>query len=129
MKVKQLPEDFQVEELTHVTPAAQGRFAFYRLDKRGWSTPDAIQAVRRRWQIDWQRISYGGLKDRHALTRQYFTILHGQRHVLTHHSVRVTYLGQVAAPYSSQDVQANRFRVVVRDLTAERLPAAPPAPP
>src|SRR5947209_5326874 len=123
MKVKQLPEDFQVEELTHVTPASQGRFAFYRLEKRGWSTLDAIQAVRRRWQVDWQRISYGGLKDRHALTAQYFTILHGPRRGLTHHGVRVQYLGHVAAPYSSNDIQANRFRVVVRHLTAEQVVA------
>src|SRR5437764_631314 len=124
MKVKQLPEDFQVEELTHVSPATDGRFAFYQLDKRGWSTPDAIQAVRRRWQVDWQRISFGGLKDRHALTRQYFTILHGPRRGLTHHGVRVQYLGQVAAPYSSQDIAANRFRVIVRHLTADQIAAA-----
>jgi tRNA pseudouridine13 synthase len=123
MKVKQLPEDFQVEELTHVTPAGQGRFAFYRLEKRGWSTPDAIQAVRRRWQVDWQRISYGGLKDRHALTGQYFTILHGPRRGLTHHGVRVQYLGHVETPYSSHDIEANRFRIVVRHLTAEQVVA------
>src|SRR3954451_18423878 len=124
MKVKQLPEDFQVEELTHASPAADGRFAFYQLDKRGWSTLDAIQAVRRRWQVDWQRISYGGLKDRHALRRQYFTILHGPRRGLTHQGVRVQYVGQLAAPYSSRDIAANRFRVVVRHLTGGQVTAS-----
>jgi tRNA pseudouridine13 synthase len=69
MKLKQLPDDFQVEELTELVPGDQGSFAFYRLDKKGWTTLDALQAVRRRWHLDWQRLSYGGLKDRHALTR------------------------------------------------------------
>ena len=48
MKLKQQPEDFQVEELTDIAPTGQGAFALYRLEKRGWSTPDALAAVRRR---------------------------------------------------------------------------------
>ena len=49
MKVKQQPEDFQVEERTDMAPG-EGPFALYRLEKRGWTTPDALQVVRRRWQ-------------------------------------------------------------------------------
>src|SRR4051812_27815586 len=48
MKVKQQPEDFQVEELTDVAPTGHGPFALYRLEKRSWSTPDALSAIRRR---------------------------------------------------------------------------------
>ena len=89
MKLKQLPEDFQVEELTHVVPAGQGAFALYRLDKSGWATPDAIQAIRRRWGLDLQRVSYGGLKDRHATTAQYLTIYRGHQRGLTHHQLKL----------------------------------------
>ena len=68
MKLKQLPEDFQVEELTDVVGGTEGPFAFYQLEKEGWTTPDALAAVRRRWKLDVNRVSYGGLKDRHART-------------------------------------------------------------
>jgi tRNA pseudouridine13 synthase len=119
MKVKQQPDDFQVEELTDVVTAAEGPFAFYRLTKTGWTTPDALAAMRRRWKIDLRRLSYGGLKDRHARTAQYLTIHHGPRRDLTHHTVEVRYLGQVAAAYTSADIRGNRFRVTVRALTAE----------
>ena len=34
-------------------------------------------AVRRRWRIDFRRLSYGGLKDRHAVTSQFLTIFRG----------------------------------------------------
>ena len=42
MKLKQQPDDFFVEELTDVQPGEAGEFALYRLDKRGWTTPDAV---------------------------------------------------------------------------------------
>jgi tRNA pseudouridine13 synthase len=124
MKVKQRPEDFQVEELTDVAPADHGPFAFYRLEKRGWSTPDALAALRRRWRIDLRRLSYGGLKDRHAHTVQYLSIFHGLQRDLTHHEVRVQYLGQITEPYSSKDIRANRFKLTLRGVEANQVPAA-----
>lgn len=121
MKLKQQPDDFQVEEITAVTPSA-GPHALYRLSKRGWSTPDALAAVRRRWRVEPRRISYGGLKDRHAATVQYLTIFHGPRRNLRHHDIEVQYLGQVGTPYTSHDIQGNRFRLTVRDLQPDARP-------
>src|SRR5437773_7113350 len=105
MKLKQTPEDFQVEELTDVVPTGEGPFALYRMEKRGWATPDALAAVRRRWKIQPNRLSYGGLKDRHALTVQYLTIFRGPSRKLTHHDIHLEYLGQVPVAYTSQDIR------------------------
>jgi tRNA pseudouridine13 synthase len=124
MKVKQRPEDFQVEELTDVTPAEPGAFAFYRLEKRGWSTPDALAAIRRRWRIEPRRLSYGGLKDRHAVTVQYLTIFHGPRRNLQQQGIALDYLGQLSHAYSSADIRANRFHVTVRHLIADGMARA-----
>lgn len=124
MKVKQRPEDFQVEELTTVVAGDRGPFGFYRLEKRGWATLDAIQAIRRRWQLDRQRVSYGGLKDRHAHTVQYLTIFHGPRRRLTHQGIQLTYLGQVGAPYTSRNIRANRFTITLRALASQAVPPA-----
>ena len=122
MIVKQRPEDFRVIECTDLRPLpatsdhGAARFSFYRLDKTGWTTPDALAAVRRRWKIDLRQLSAGGLKDRHAVTTQHFTILDGPRHDLTHERVHVAYLGQVDRPFQSQDIRANRFEIVLRDF-------------
>ncbi len=124
MKLKQQPEDFQVEELTDVTPGGEGPFALYRLEKRGWTTPDAIQAIRRRWQLAPGRISYGGLKDRHAHTIQYLSIFHGPQRRLTHHQITLEYLGRIAEPYTSRNIRANRFQVILRDLGPEETAQA-----
>ena len=123
MKLKQQPDDFQVEELTDVFPAAEGEFALYRLEKSGWSTPDAIGAICRRWRLHLNRLSCGGLKDRHAHTIQYLTIRHGPQRGLNHDTVKLSYLGQVKDAFTSRDIRANRFRMVLRRLTEDDVAA------
>ncbi len=117
MILKQSPEDFQVEELTDVRPG-DGPFSLYRLEKSGWTTPDAMQAIRRRWRLDHRRLSYGGLKDRHAQTVQYFTVFHGPQRRLTHQGFTVTYLGQINQPFLSEQIRANHFQLIMRDVSA-----------
>jgi tRNA pseudouridine13 synthase len=133
MKLKQRPEDFRVEEFPAVTPsppgAPGGPFAFYRLDKRGWTTPDALSALRRRWKVDFRRLSYGGLKDRHADTTQYLTIHNGPEKNLSHGGFTVTYLGRLAAAYSSEHIRANGFTVTLRSLSAQGVERAEAALP
>jgi tRNA pseudouridine13 synthase len=124
MKLKQLPDDFYVEETTDVVPAETGPFALYRLEKRGWSTPDALVPLRRRWRVEPRRISFGGLKDRHAWTIQYLTILHGPRRGFHHHDIAATHLGWTDQPYTSQSIRCNRFRLTLRDLTTEAVERA-----
>jgi tRNA pseudouridine13 synthase len=116
MKVKSLPADFIVEELTDVLPGESGEFAMYKLDKENWTTPDALAIIRRRWQIAPQRLAYGGLKDRHAITTQYLSILRGPMRNLNHERLTLTYLGRVKEPYSSQSIRANRFQITLRGV-------------
>jgi tRNA pseudouridine13 synthase len=127
MKLKQNPEDFRVEELTSAAAGVTGEFALYRLDKTGWTTPDALAAIRRRWKIDFRRLSYGGLKYRHAVTSQYLTIFRGPERDLTHERIVLTYLGRRGEPFTANDILANRFTIVLRgmsDIAVSRAIAA-----
>jgi tRNA pseudouridine13 synthase len=124
MKLKSLPEDFQVEEVPAVTPGKDGRFTFYRLTKRGLGTLEAIDAICRRWDISSRRVSYGGLKDRHAVTIQYLTILEGPSQPLKQTSLELEPLGRVNVPYGPQHFRGNRFGVVIRHLNSADLDRA-----
>jgi len=117
MKLKQIPEDFRVEELTSIAPADAGPYALYLLEKKNWTTPEALNTLRQRWQTQFNRISYGGLKDRHAHTTQHLTIFHGPKRNLNHKTVSVTYLGQLEQPFTSTDIAANRFTLTLRDMS------------
>ena len=96
MKLKCLPTDFQVEELTSVVPR-NGPFALYELRKQSLGTLEAVQAIAQRWRIAPADISFGGLKDKHAVTCQYLTVAEGPRRNLRQTNLELTYLGQVPA--------------------------------
>lgn len=115
MKIKQSPDDFRVVELTDVQPQG-GAFSLYRLEKRGWTTHDVLNAIRRSWHLPATSVSYGGLKDRHAETVQHLTIDGGPERGLNGPGWSLSYLGKVARPFTSSDIRANRFDLVVRGL-------------
>jgi tRNA pseudouridine13 synthase len=123
MKLKCVPEDFQVEEQTALAPQA-GPYALYRLRKCGLGTPEVIEAVLRRWKLRRRQVSCGGLKDRHAITTQHVTIHQGPRRTLRQTNFELAYLGQCSQPFSAKDISANRFTVVLRDMSAADATAA-----
>ena len=123
MKLKQSPQDFQVEEVTDVVPGTSGPFAFYKMTKSGWSTPVAFQAIRRRWRLSPQQLSYGGLKDRHASTSQHLTIWNGPERNLEHGKVQLQYLGQLNEPFTSRAISGNLFYITLRELKSSDAPA------
>lgn len=115
LKLRHIPQDFQVEELSPVRPA-RGRFALYVLKKRSLGTLDAVSNVSRQWRIPRNRIAFGGLKDAQAVTRQYLTIEHGPRRGLRQSLFALVYRGQLDRPFHASDISGNRFRLVLRDL-------------
>lgn len=117
MKLKCQPEDFRVSELTSRPLTGRGPFALYRLRKQSLGTPEAIDAVLRRWNLPRQRLSYGGLKDRHAVTEQWVTIKNGPRSDMAQTNLELNYLGQTDRPFDAADVDANQFTLVMRDMT------------
>jgi tRNA pseudouridine13 synthase len=121
MKLKSKPDDFFVEELSSITPAASGPIPYYRLEKRSLSTPDAIQNICQAWRIDPKRVRYGGLKDRHAWTIQYLTIEDGPVRKFRDALMNVEHLGFVQDHYGPQSFTGNRFGITLRDIEKEEL--------
>ena len=120
MKIKRLPEDFIVEELTQF-PSNGGAYALYQLSKRSIGTPEVVEEIVRRWKIPRHRISYGGLKDKHAVAVQFVTVQNGPRRNLTQSNFDFKYLSQAAKPFTPQEISGNRFKIVLRDLSEPGL--------
>jgi tRNA pseudouridine13 synthase len=118
VRLKRIPEDFQVEELTDLSSLApSGRYRVYRLTKRWIGTLEAIDVILRRWRLPRHRVSFAGLKDFHGVTQQYLTIDRGPPRDLHDERIDLTYLGRSASPFRSQDVTGNRFRIVLREMS------------
>lgn len=123
MKLKCQPEDFRVTELT-AFQADGGPFALYRLTKRSIGTPEAIQQICRQLHLHRRRVCYGGLKDKHALTRQFVTIEGGPRRNFEKPGLFLEYQGQTSRHFVPHDIAGNRFQIVLRDLSEAELQRA-----
>ncbi|MEP5765355.1 MAG: tRNA pseudouridine(13) synthase TruD [Halieaceae bacterium] len=72
--IRSCAEDFQVEEELGFIPEGEGEHLFLQLEKRGLNTSDVIKRLARWAEVAPRDIGYCGLKDKHALTRQWFSI-------------------------------------------------------
>jgi tRNA pseudouridine13 synthase len=128
MKLKSRPEDFSVEEIAE-PEIGRGPFALYRLTKKSLGTPEAVDAICRAFRVPRAAVGIGGLKDRHAVTRQFLSIEKGPKRNLRQTNLELEYLGQTPRTFESGDIVANRFEIVLRALEpaeADRISSALP---
>lgn len=115
-KVKVRPEDFQVVEVADLVPEGGGEYRLYRLTKSGWNTTDLLLRLAKRFGLRYQAISYGGKKDRHALTEQYITIRDRRNFSLQEETYRLESLGFVTQPMTPERIRGNRFLITLRAI-------------
>ncbi len=73
-KLRVADEDFAVDELAAYPPAGTGDHVLALVEKRGLTTMAAVDALARALAIDPRDIGSAGLKDRHAVTRQWLSL-------------------------------------------------------
>ena len=72
--LKSRPEDFVVEEVLGFEPSGEGEHAFLRVEKRGANTDWVAKRLAAHAGVPPLAVGYAGLKDRHAVTRQHYTV-------------------------------------------------------
>lgn len=73
-KFKQQPEDFEVTEQLSFEPSGEGEHLLLWVEKRGANTQWVAKQLARVFNVKERDVGYAGLKDRHAVTRQWFGI-------------------------------------------------------
>lgn len=73
-RMRTTPEDFFVEELPAFAPGGAGEHLLLEVEKRGMNTAFASARIAAWAGVETSAIGYAGLKDRHAVTRQRFTV-------------------------------------------------------
>ena len=72
--LKASAEDFQVDEVLDIPLSGDGEHLWLWVEKRGLNTEEAVRRLARAAGVPQRAISYAGLKDRQALTRQWFSL-------------------------------------------------------
>ncbi|MEZ4332706.1 MAG: tRNA pseudouridine(13) synthase TruD [Myxococcota bacterium] len=72
--IRSRPEDFVVVEEPLYPPSGTGAHLFLEIEKRGRTTEQVARELGRRLAVDPREVGYAGRKDRHAVTRQWFSV-------------------------------------------------------
>ena len=73
-RIRTTPEDFRVDELPGFEPSGSGEHLLLTVEKRGINTAFAARRLAEWAGVGEMAIGYAGLKDRHAVTRQRFSV-------------------------------------------------------
>ena len=73
-RIRSTPEDFFVEELPGFEPSGAGEHLLLTVEKRGMNTAFAAKRIAAWAGVAESAIGYAGMKDRHAVTRQRFSV-------------------------------------------------------
>ena len=123
--LKHLNEDFIVTELPLQPPSGEGEHLWLDVEKNGANTAFVAQQLAEATGVQERDVGYAGLKDRHAITRQWFSIYlpKGETPDLTvfqHPEFKVLGQSRHVKKLRRGDLQGNRFRIVLRDVTGDR---------
>ncbi len=72
--IRSCPEDFLVEEIPRITPAGEGSHLWLWVEKRSANTDWVARELAKAAACPLRDVGYAGLKDRHAVTRQWFSV-------------------------------------------------------
>lgn len=67
-------DDFVVDEVPAYSPSGSGEHWYVRVEKRGQNTRDAALALARAARVSERDVGYAGMKDKHAVTTQWFSL-------------------------------------------------------
>lgn len=123
--LKSLNEDFIVTELPLQLPSGEGEHIWLDIEKNGANTAFVAQRLAEAAGVEERDVGYAGLKDRYAITRQWFSIHlpKGETPDLTllqHPEFKVLRQARHLKKLRPGDLQGNRFRILLRDVTGDR---------
>lgn len=123
MKIKQIPEDFLVDEISSINLKKKGKFSVYKLHKKNMDLIAARKTIARRFKISPRFISHAGIKDKIAVTTQYLAVKtdRGRKGNFNLPSISLEHVGFYDKPLESGDLKGNKFTVALRDLTDEEI--------
>jgi tRNA pseudouridine13 synthase len=119
------PEDFQVDETLGFEPDGEGEHLLLRIRKRNSNTGWVAGELARLAGVPMRDVSYAGLKDRNAVTSQWFCVrLAGKAepnwHQLESEELTLLQLGRHRRKLRRGALRENRFRILIRNLQGDR---------
>ncbi|MDO8741445.1 MAG: tRNA pseudouridine(13) synthase TruD [Candidatus Woesearchaeota archaeon] len=126
-RIKQIPEDFAVKEISNIKLKEKGSHGVFLLKKRNCSTPEAIELISHSLNIKNKEIGYAGNKDKEAITEQIVSIkifndaFFEKINNLKIKNIELKFLGYSDQPISLGDLEGNSFEIIIRNLDKKEI--------
>lgn len=124
--IRSVAEDFRVDEVPSFEVSGEGEHLMLEIEKRGMNTAFVARQLAQWAGVAEHAVGYAGLKDRHAVTRQRFSV-HLPKRIAPDFAPLslVEGLRVVAHAWHSRKLPrgalaGNRFELVLRDVEADR---------
>lgn len=122
--IRTTPEDFQVDEVLGYEPDGSGNHAFLHIKKRNTNTDWLARRLAEFAAVEPKEVGYAGLKDRHAVTTQYFSVnLSGRNEPdwsqLNSDEIEILSVTRHSRKLQRGGLRANRFVIIVRKLEGD----------
>ena len=127
-ELRRVPEDFRVDEILGYDADGEGEHALLWVEKRDANTDWVARELARYAGAPPLNVGYAGLKDRHAVTRQAFTVqLAGKADpdwsAFPHAEVKVLASTRHKRKLKRGALRGNRFVLVMRDVKGDKTRA------
>lgn len=123
--IRSYPRDFVVEEIARIQPEGEGSHLWLWVEKRSANTDWVAKELARVTDSVPRDVGYAGLKDRHAITRQWFSVPFSSttRENLENaeiEGVKILESHQHTRKLKRGTLDGNRFHLRIRQLTGDR---------
>ena len=122
-KIKQIPEDFIVKEISNVTLNTNGQYAYFILKKKNYNTLTAIEIVASSLRISPKNIGFAGNKDKNAVTEQLISIKNGKKDFekVSLKDIGLKYVGKGDEEIYLGRLKGNEFYITIRGLEDKEI--------
>jgi tRNA pseudouridine13 synthase len=122
--IKQIPEDFEVEEIPAYESSGQGEFLYLWLEKRDVGAEFFTREVARRLGIGRGEVGTAGLKDRRAVTRQWVSVPARVSETVERvngDGIRLLKVSRHTNKLRPGHLRGNRFSILIRNVPPDAM--------
>ncbi len=125
-KIRTSPADFQVNEQLSVDFTHQGEHLWLLIEKTSTNTNWVAKQLATICQVPQKQVGYAGLKDRHAITTQWFSVQlakvtdKAKIQAALPNEIVLLKLAQHNKKIKTGQLDGNRFNIIVRDVVGDK---------
>ncbi len=123
--LRESPSDFIVNETLSFEPSGEGEHAFVYIQKTGLNTDDVVKKLAIHANVARSTVSYAGMKDRQAITKQWFSVqLPGKQDpdwtMLNDDTLQIEQVTRHLKKLKRGTIKFNVFEIIVSKLDVDK---------